>query len=232
MKLLIRSLLIIGVYLCSNSSFAQKDTLRVLFVGNSYTYYSNLPKLVSDLSKDTSTFIQTRVSAIGGARLKYHYNQERSLKTKELIKNGNFDIVVLQEQSMGTLTNKEEFLLYSKKLSDYIKKHGAKPYFFTTWSREKTPQTQNTITKVYKEAALQNNGVVVLVGEAWKLAKKKQPSIKLYAEDGSHPTLLGTFLTAAVFVKTITGSLPSKIDNTRKLDLSSFEFCFQIANQF
>ena len=232
MKLLIRSLLIIGVYLCSNSSFAQKDTLRVLFVGNSYTYYSNLPKLVSDLSKDTSTFIQTRMSAIGGARLKYHYNQERSLKTKELIKNGNFDIVVLQEQSMGTLTNKEEFLLYSKKLSDYIKKHGAKPYFFTTWSREKIPQTQNTIRKVYKEAALQNNGVVVLVGEAWKLAKKKQPSIKLYAEDGSHPTLLGTFLTAAVFVKTITGQLPSKIDNTRKLDLSSFEFCFQIANQF
>lgn len=221
------------LFIISYTSFAQqKDTLNVLFVGNSYTYYSNLPKMVSDLSKSTSTFIKTQMSAIGGAKLKQHFNQERGLKTKDLIKNVNFDIVVLQEQSMGTLTNKEEFLLYSKKLSDYIKKHGAKPYFFTTWSREKTPQTQNTITEVYKEAALQNNGVVVLVGEAWKLAKKKQPSIKLYAEDVSHPTLLGTFLTASIFLKKFTGSLPSKIDNTRKLDLSSFEFCFQIANQF
>lgn len=221
------------LFIISYTSFAQqKDTLNVLFVGNSYTYYSNLPKMVSDLSKSTSTFIKTQMSAIGGAKLKQHFNQERGLKTKDLIKNVNFDIVVLQEQSMGTLTNKEEFLLYSKKLSDYIKKHGAKPYFFTTWSRERTPETQKTITNVYKEAAEQNNGVVVLVGEAWKLAKKKQPSIKLFAEDGSHPNSLGTLLTASIFLKNFIGPLPSKIDNTRKLDLSSFEFCFQIANQF
>ena len=232
MKHLFKLFLFTLIIANSTKSFAQKDTLRVLFVGNSYTYYSNLPKLVSDLSKNTSTFIQTRMSAIGGARLKYHYNQERGLKTKEIIKKGNFDIVVLQEQSMGTLTNKEEFLYYSKKLSDLIKKHGAKPYFFTTWSREKTPETQKTITKVYKEAAEQNNGVPVLVGDVWKLAKRKQPSIKLYADDGSHPNSLGTLLTASIFLKKFIGPLPSKINNTRKLDLSSLEFCFQIANQF
>lgn len=210
MKHLFKLFLFSFLLLNSTSFFAQKDTLKVLFVGNSYTYYSNLPKLVSDLSKDTSTFIKTRMSAIGGARLKYHYNNERGLKTKEIIKNGNFDIVVLQEQSMGTLSNKKEFLLYSKKLSDLIKKYGAKPYFFTTWSREKTPETQHTITKVYKEAALQNNGIAVLVGEAWKLAKKKQPAIKLYAKDGSHPNYSGSLLSACVFVKTITGKVPKK----------------------
>jgi hypothetical protein len=96
------------LFIISYTSFAQqKDTLNVLFVGNSYTYYSNLPKMVSDLSKSTSTFIKTQMSAIGGAKLKQHFNQERGLKTKDLIKNVNFDIVVLQEQSMGTLTNKE-----------------------------------------------------------------------------------------------------------------------------
>jgi hypothetical protein len=230
MKLLFRCLILTLLFANSYASFAQKDTLNVLFVGNSYTYYSDLPKMVSKLSKSTSTFIKTKMSAVGGARLKYHYNQENGLKTKDLIKKGNFDIVVLQEQSMGTLTNKKEFLLYSKKLSDYIKEHGAKPYFFTTWSREKTPQTQNTITKVYKETANVNNGKVVLVGDVWAKALKKHPELDLYVEDGSHPTLLGTFLSAVTFVKTITGEVPPKINNTEKLDLSNLQLCLEIVS--
>jgi len=230
MKFLFRSLLISLLFASNYTSFAQRDTLNVLFVGNSYTYYSDLPKMVSELSKSTSTYIKTEMSAVGGARLKYHFNQERGLKTKDLIKSGRFDIVILQEQSMGTLTNKKEFLLYSKKLSDDIKRHGAKPYFFATWSREKTPHTQNTITTVYKEAARINKGEIVMVGEVWTKALKMHPEFDLYTEDGSHPTFLGTFLTASVFVKSITGQLPSKINNTKKIDLSHLQLCLQLAN--
>ena len=230
MKFSLKILLIL--LLNSNSSFAQKDTLRVLFVGNSYTYYNNLPNVVSTISKSTNTYIYTEMSAVGGARLKYHFNQEHGLKTRDLIKKGNFDIVVLQEQSMGTITNKEEFLLYSKKLSNYIKSHKAKPYFFSTWSRKKTPETQSTITKVYKEAAEQNNGIFVLVGEAWAKAIKIKPESDLYHKDGSHPNSLGTFLTACVFVKYITGELPTKANTpkTKLLDLSDSQFYLQIAN--
>jgi hypothetical protein len=186
--------------------------------------------VVSNLSKSTKTFIKTEMSAVGGARLKYHFDQAHRLKTKNLIKNGNFDIVVLQEQSMGTITNKEEFLLYSKKLSNYIKEYGAKPYFFTTWSREKTPQTQKTITKAYKEATRVNEGKAVLVGDTWAKALKTHSKLDLYIEDGSHPTPLGTFLTACVFVKTITSQLPQKITSTKILDSSDVQLCLQIVN--
>jgi len=210
--------------------FAQKDTLNILFIGNSYTYYSDLPKMVSELSKGTSTYLKTEMSAVGGARLKYHFNQNHGLKTKELIKNGHFDIVVLQEQSLGTLTHKKEFFLYTKKLSTYIKEHGAIPYFFATWSREKTPHTQKTITKVYKEAASINKGEIVMVGEVWRKALKMHPEFDLYDEDGSHPTFLGTFLTASVFVKSITGQLSPKINNIKKIDLSYLQLCIQLVN--
>jgi len=218
------------LFVSSYTGFAQKDTLRVLFAGNSYTYYNNLPKMVSEFSKSTSTFIQAEMSTVGGARLKYHYTQEHGLKTKDLIKNGNFDIVVLQEQSMGTLTNKDEFLLYAKKLSNYIKQHGAKPYFFATWSRERTPLTQNTITTAYKKAASASKGKAILVGDIWGKAIKRHPKLDLYIEDGSHPTLLGTFFTACVFVKTLTGQLPSKTNTptTKRLDLNDLQLCLQI----
>lgn len=225
-KLFFYTLLFFNSLFC----FSQKDTLNVLFAGNSYTYYSDLPKMVSELSKSTSTYIKTEMSAVGGARLKSHFNQDHGLKTKNLIKNGRFDIVVLQEQSMGTITNKNEFLLYSKKLSIYIKKHRAKPYFFATWSREKTPNTQKTITKAYKEAASINKGEIVMVGEVWTKALKMHPEFDLYTEDGSHPTLLGTFLTASVFVKSITGQLPLYINTTKKGAISNLQLCLQLVH--
>ena len=232
MKHIFRFSIVAFLFINLHKGFAQKDTLRVLFVGNSYTYYNNLPDMVSTISKSTDTYIYTEMSAVGGARLKYHFNQEHGLKTKDLIKNGNFDIVVLQEQSMGTITNKEEFLLYSKKLSNYIKSHKAKPYFFSTWSRKKTPETQNTITKTYNEAAKKNNGIAVLVGSAWTKAIKIKPENNLHHEDGSHPSSLGTFFSACVFVKYITGKLPSKVINpkTQLLNLSDSQFYLQIAN--
>jgi len=226
MKIPVQLLLI--VFFINASSFAQKDTLKVLFVGNSYTYYSDLPNMVSALSTSTTTYLKTTMSAVGGARLKYHYNQDHGLKTKELIKNGDFDIVVLQAQSMGTLTHKKEFQLYAKKLSTFIKEQGAIPYFFATWSREKKRHTQKAITKAYKEAAILNKAKVVLVGEVWASALKTHPQLDLYTKDGSHPTFLGTFLTAAVFVKSITGQLPNKIKNTKKIAVSYLQLCLQV----
>jgi hypothetical protein len=233
MKFLLKISIFILLFVNSHTFYAQKDTLRVLFVGNSYTYYSDLPKMVSVLSKTTSTYIKSEMSAVGGARLKYHYKQQHELKTKTLIKNGKYDIVVLQEQSMGTITNKKEFLSYSEKLSKYIKKHNAKPYFFVTWSRKNTPQTQSIITNTYKKAARLNNGVLVLVGEVWKAALQKRPNIKLYDKDGSHPSKLGTFLAASVFIKKLTGAnIPHSVVYSLPNNKNDYIFCIELVSNF
>ena len=193
------------------SAQVAKDTLNVLFVGNSYTFYENLPQIVSLISNASKTKIVTKKSTIGSAKLCQHWLGERGLKTKEIIKNGKFDIVVLQEHSMGTIKEPDSLVKYSKLLCDYIKKHHAKPYFYLTWAREKTPEMQETITKVYTNIAKDNDATLVPVGNAWAQSQKLNPSIKLFTADGSHPSRLGTFLTACVFVKSILGALPSKI---------------------
>ncbi|MEQ8302033.1 MAG: hypothetical protein RIB47_01485 [Cyclobacteriaceae bacterium] len=190
----------------------KRDTLNILFVGNSYTYVSNIPHVVSILSDSTQTKLMTAKSTVGGARLSDHWKGEKGLKTKELIKNGNFDIVVLQEQSMGTIEQADSFLIYSKKLSDFSKEHGARPYFYSTWARQKVPQFQETITKVYTQAALENDGGIVNVGEAWALAQKLRPDIDLFLSDGSHPSPLGAFLAACMFVQEFSLELPDKIN--------------------
>ena len=202
--------LVLLPFVCCTAQ-ADKKELKVLFVGNSYTYYENLPQIISIISDSMSTKIMTKKSVSGGSRLSDHWYSRKGLKTKELIKNGDFDIVVLQEQSMGALKQVDSLKKYMGLFSDYIRNAGATPYMYQTWAREKTPNKQLLINIVFKQVALENNSVVVPVGEAWQMAKKRKTGIVLYDSDGSHPARLGTFLTACVFVEKLLGHLPENM---------------------
>ena len=230
---------------CNGLAQTKKDSLRVLFVGNSYSFTSNMPYLVSLISDRTTTKLITSKSAAGGATLKDHWNNNNGLKTKKTIREGDYDVVVIQEHSLGTIENKADFLKYSKKLCDLVKTSGAQPYLYVTWARQKVPQHQDTITKVYKEAAKENDCNLILVGEAWKLARTLQPDIELFKTDGSHPSSLGAFLTACVFVNAFASEVPRQLPNwyvradaNRKQitllleDPMDIAFCIKVASNF
>ena len=199
----------LGNYSCLAQN--ERDTLNILFVGNSYVHVSNIPHIVSIISDSTNTKLVTSKSTAGGARLSHHWRSERGLKTMEKIKNGNYDIVLLQEQSMGTIEQPDSFLIYSKKFCDYIKENGGKPYFYSTWARQKVPQHQEIITKMYSQAALENDAGIVKIGEAWALAQKLRPNIELYMSDGSHQSSLGALLSAGVVVGTLSKEIPDNL---------------------
>jgi hypothetical protein len=212
-KPILLSVIVCLAILLTNASFAQIpiDSLKVLFVGNSYTYVENMPQIVSLISEQTDTKLITKKSTKGGATLSQHWRGARGFKTKELIESGKFDVVVLQDQSMATIEQADSVLYYGQLFCDLIKDSGAKPYFYQTWAREKVPQYQETISKVYAEIASKNTAGVVRIGDVWEEAKKLRPGIELYAPDGSHQSDLGAFLTACTFVATITGELPDEL---------------------
>lgn len=197
----------------------QKDTLRVLFVGNSYTYYEDMPKMVATISNNTKTKLVTEMSTLGGARLRQHWLNLRTLKTKQRIKEGKFDIVVLQGHSMVAIKKPDSLRKYSKLFSDFIRKSGAKPYFYLTWARGYAPKQQEQITKVYTEIADSNDAVLVPVGEAWASVRKSRPNIELYDPDESHPSRLGAYLTAHMFVVSILNEVPSSNTSIDSKDL-------------
>lgn len=202
---------LLSLLTANGSAQDQKDTLRVLFVGNSYTYFENLPQVVSVLSCQTGTILITEKITIGGAKLSEHWRGARGLNTIEKIRNGDYDIVVLQEWSLGTVNERDSAVYYLGLFSKLAREAGAEPYFYLTWAREKIPQQQEVISRVYRETAALNKATVVPAGEAWALARELRPEIKLYDPDGTHPSDLGTYLTACVFVATITGELPETI---------------------
>lgn len=189
----------------------KKDSLKVLFVGNSYTYVENLPQLVSLMSEGTKTKLITRKSTVGGAYLSEHWKSERGLKTREMISKGKFDIVVLQDNSMATIQQPDSTAKYARLLCRMIRESGAKPYLYMTWARERVPQYQQEISAVYTRIAAENNATLVPVGKAWELARQLRPTINLFNPDGSHPSALGALLSAYVFTSVLTGDMPASI---------------------
>lgn len=234
----------LSLILFSGLLFSQQKELKVLFVGNSYTYGYNLAHIVSIISAETSTKLITRKSVLPGAYLGEHWNGGRELKTKEIIAEGDFNVVVLQDFSMSAIFTPDSLLKYVKLFSEYNRNFGVQTYLFNTWAREKVPQFQSEIDELYGQAARENGAVRVPVGAAWALAQDLRPMVDLYTSDGSHPNELGTMLSASVFVRVINGELPEILPTLYRIEDASgetvrlmnhnpedAEFCRRIANQ-
>lgn len=223
----------------------QKDTIRVLFVGNSYTYFWNLPQTLSAIAASQNVIIITRQSTAGGASLKQHWNGEKSLDSRKLIQEGHWDYVILQNHSMSALSDSKEFVEYGQKFAKLVLEHGAKPLFYITWARRDNPLMQQAITDQYRELAKATGSDFVPVGPVWMQARQLRPDIVLYDTDGSHPSPQGVYLTACVFYKKLTGrspgAVPPRLQTTDKdgeklylsiLPAHSADFLKQVVEEF
>ncbi|HSM47674.1 MAG TPA: hypothetical protein VK872_07655, partial [Draconibacterium sp.] len=139
------------IFITPSNVFAsgKRDTTKVLLVGNSYIYYNNLAQMIGLITDSLDHKIICRKSTAGGATLGEHWRGDKKLRSKSLIKEGKYDIVVIQDNSMWPLQHKDSVLLYGNLFCKIIKEAGAKAYLYNTWSRQNTPETQPLINQVY-----------------------------------------------------------------------------------
>ena len=201
-------LFVIPFFFCVSSFAQNKSNQKVLFVGNSYTYFWNLPQHVAAMAESQNVNLTTRQSTSGGVSLGHHWRGERKLNTIDQIKNGNFNAVILQDHSRRSIDHPDSLMLFGKKLGELIKKSGGQPYVYMTWAREWDPYMQKTITEKYTALAEKINARIVPVGPAWQRSRELRPSLNLYDEDGSHPNPTGTYLAACVFYGVLTNQSP------------------------
>jgi hypothetical protein len=184
---------------------------RILFIGNSYTYFNNLPAvlghLVNSAQPDT---LETSMVVQGGATLQVLWDKGEALNA---IQQGHWTYVVLQEQStlgpgptengVPQINDPSRFFEYARRFDAEIKKSGAKTVFFLTWARQDSPQNQAKLTAAYTRIAQELGAILVPVGTAWQAALHDRPALALHQLDKSHPTSAGTYLAACVFYATL-----------------------------
>ena len=195
-----------------------RKTLRVLFVGNSYTYFNNLPEMLEQLSESpgASPHIVARMVVAGGATLERHWDAHQALQAIQI---GRWDYVVLQEQStlgptplvdgLPRIRAPDNFFKYARKFDEAIRLSGACTVFFSTWTTRGAPrENSQAIDSANMQIARELNALVAPVGAAWRSLQKQDSRITLYAQDGSHPSPVGTYLAACVLYATLTGQNP------------------------
>jgi hypothetical protein len=178
---------------------------KVLFVGNSFTYFWNMPQLVHEMLKKNSFPLEVSQSTVGGSNLQEHWEKQKNTVTRELLQKNKWDFVILSDHSLSAINTPEEFEKYIKKFNELLKSEGAQPSLYMTWAYHSNPLMQKKITEKYNEIGKMLNISVVPVGEVIMTARRLRPDLNFYFDD-KHQSPEGSYLIALVFYKALTGS--------------------------
>ena len=209
--------------------------MNILFIGNSYTYFSDLPTLFSSLCAANGQEVRVDSVTCGGRRLYENLNEfasdfnpddEYSKKISELVEETEYDVLFLQEQSCLPILNPQMFLAGVMGLSTII---GAwRTVLYATWGRADGSDTlthfgwtRESMTKglydAYCQAAEIAHAEVSPVGLCFAALVESHPEIDLYDPDKSHPSYAGSCVAALCHYKTVFGEMPRDL-SALKLD--------------
>ena len=209
--------------------------MNILFIGNSYTYFFDLPSLFANLCRANGRDVRVDSVTAGGRKLhecldetgtSLHPTDPLALRIGELLGEVKYDIVILQEQSCLPFCNRELFLQGARGLSALV---GAdRTIFYATWGRMDGSEdldyfgwTRESMTKglydSYCKAAELVHGEVSPVGLCFAKAVETTPEICLYDPDKSHPSYAGSCVAALCHYKTVFGEMPRDL-SALKLD--------------
>jgi hypothetical protein len=213
--------------------------LRVLFVGNSLTYENSIPTLVHKLAeKDEGAPPIFAVQYTAPSWTLRRASEDDGLAA--LLKEVRWDVVVLQEHSaFGSRPGRPpEMYLPARALDAKIDAAGARTMLFMTWSfRDGAPDVPGENFEAmharlawgYTYLARDLSAALAPVGLAWAEARRRRPEVDLWASDGRHASLAGSYLAACVFYAMLSGRDPSASDFTAGLDEADARFLKDVA---
>jgi hypothetical protein len=209
-SLLTLTLMLLSPVAGESRNLKSNDGLRVLFIGNSYTYFNNLPELLSQLaaSATPSKTLTAQMVSRGGATLQRHWEEGAALN---VLRQSKWDYVILQEQSTLPITDPATMHKYARMFDAEIKKTGAKTIFYLTWARQNQLENQAKLNDAYFAIAKELQAQVAPVGIAWAKAFKEDPKLTLHTEDRSHPNAAGSYMAACVLYATLFKKSPENL---------------------
>ena len=212
---------------------------NILFVGNSYTFYNDMPTMIfAKLLKKEGYDVYVKAITCGGYYLsqfadpnnKYGAQVYEALSKDASIK---YDYVILQDQSVSPALDGERGAFYdaARKLVALVKESGAEPVFYATWSRKAgssvltdngwtTEDMTYRLAAAYTAIANELGAKVAYAGLGFADVYSKTSAVELHDPDKSHPSYAGSYLAALTFYSTIFGKDPTEVSYNGSLSIS------------
>jgi len=189
---------------CSNQNTHETtNTISILFVGNSHVRTGNVPAQLQALARlNGIEMIYVDVSGNG-------VNLDGTMRDNAIreMQSRNFDYVVMQARGRSLINDIDLFLDDIRLFSEQIREHGATPVLYSpAWANingQPNEELQEFLTGAHKQAAYENDLVLINAGDAWVYAYRNISGLSLCARDGIHANHTGAFLTANVFATTL-----------------------------
>lgn len=192
--------------LVDNNWLDRRPAKRILYLGHSLTYYNDMPAMVEKMadSADSPVRYDIVMQAFPNASLEDHW---RSRKTRQLLKQGGWDRVILQperrydQQAVGS----GQYDFATRLLTGASKE---RPAIVISWLPEESWYRHRNYAggRVANVEILQGNlrGIayatdsdVIDIGTVWDQVRADELPFTLYS-DGNHPSLEGSYLAALV----------------------------------
>ncbi len=214
----------------------------IMWVGNSFFYYNNsMHNHLGQLVRSGNPKMAHRGTSvtIGGSGFDWHdmesYFRPNGIRKYSFVGDNEirfnkfdklFDAVIMIDCSQCPIHPKLKpvFHDYATKQSEIVRKHGAIPIFLMTWAYKDKPEMTAQLAEEYTVAGNSNDALVIPSGLAFAKATSKRPELELYQPDKRHPSLAGTYLSAATAYAAVYRQSPVGNKYTAGIDGETVKF--------
>lgn len=198
-------MLLIALWLCAAIPALAAPSQRVLFVGNSLTYYGNLPATFAALAKANGHDVQSEMIVKGGATLSQRLADG---SVQQALVERRPAIVVLQERGGDLLCRRgtdacEQSRHAIAELSRAARAVNARVLVLGTYQR--VAQVSIALVDAERAAAHHAGADYIEISESLRRVSTQLPDLPWYAADGMHPGSALTLLNALQLHRTFYG---------------------------
>ncbi len=175
----------------------------ILFIGNSLTYWNDLPLIVQAIFDTAGTTrYDVGMVAFPDVSLEDHWADGSA---RRQIERGGWQVVVLQQGPSSLPESRILLRDYVARFSERIKSVGARPALYSVWPSQSRQADFDRAVESYALAASDVGGLLFPVASAWRAAWRRDSTVALYSPDGLHPSAAGSYLAALVMYGVLAG---------------------------
>lgn len=225
-----------------------KKQYSILFIGNSMTYYHDMPTAIFEKMAASAGFDVTVRSVTAGGRFLWEHlslDDEPARAAKAALaadKAGVYDFVVLQEGMPDLYTRTENFYEAVRILTGKIRDLGAKPALYARMGNKRgNPELDDpactyehvyqTIVKAHETISQELDiPVAWAVRAAYEMNEEPLP-FDLYDPDRSHPSYAGSYVAALCVFTALFGADPTMITYDGELPPDQAALCREVVKK-
>lgn len=198
---------------CGSSTEPTFDTdadVRILFIGNSLTFFNDLPGLVASIADVSGIEVSVISRANANFSLEDHWHAGAAAGIRDL----EPDIVVMQQGPSSLEQNKLHLRSWSDSLARVAHEVGATTALYMVWPSVDRILFFDDVLESYRLAAEASGSLFAPAGEAWREYWEEDPHAELYGGDGFHPSQLGSVVAAVTIASVVLDLDPTSLPAT------------------